>query len=78
MDISHAKFQVDISIFGKHSAKPYPLMASFFKSQIWAFLDHALNKNDIFEILRSNLPKNTHFYSKIPIRKFDLYDPRLT
>ena len=35
LDISLANFQVDISIFGKHTAqKPYPLMTSFFETAI--------------------------------------------
>ena len=45
LDISHAKFQAEISIFGKHIAhKPYPLMTSFFQTAIWSIPGHGTEK----------------------------------
>ena len=41
LDIWHAKFQVDMSIFGKHIAqKAYPFMTSFFRTAIFGISRH--------------------------------------
>ena len=46
---SHAKFQVDMSIFGKHIAKkPYRLMTSFFELRFCVFLDIAQKQKMTF------------------------------
>ena len=79
LDILRAKFQVNISIFGKHLAqKPYPLMTSFFTLQFWVFLDF-VPKNDIFGILRLNWFRSTHvLFEKSQLENLTLFAPGLT
>ena len=49
VDIPHAKFQVDISIFGKHIAqKPYPLMTSFLQAVILSISRYRIEIQMIF------------------------------
>ena len=49
LDIRHAKFQVDMSIFAKHIAqKPYPLMTSFFHIAILSISRHRTETEELF------------------------------
>ena len=73
MDIWHAKFQVDIAIFGKLMAqKPHPLMTSFFETAILSISSHRTETKMVFLESWDQIGSETHiFYSKIPIWKFD-------
>ena len=78
LDIGHAKFRVDMSIFGKHIApKPNLLMTSFFRLQFWAFLDPTQKQKWPFWNPEIKLVQKHSFYSKIPIQKFAFMWPEV-
>ena len=77
-NISHAKFQVDTSIFGKNRAqKPYPLMKSCFsKLQFWPLLEIAQKEKwQLWNPEIKLVQKHTFLFKKKTFRKFDILWP---
>ena len=65
LDIRHAKFQVDMSIFGKHIAqKPYPLMTSFFQTVIWSISRHRTVIKMTFLEFWNQTGSETHIFTR--------------
>ena len=80
LEIWHAKFRVDISIFGKCIAKnPYSLMTSSIQASIQRIFKHCTEiKTTFLESSDQTGSETQTFYSKNQFENFTLCDPGLT
>ena len=76
LDICHAKFQVDISIFGMHIAPKLYLLIHLFQTAILNISGYRIEiKMTFLESLDQTGLETQIFYSKVSIRKFNLMWP---